>query len=259
METFQGESLRIENLGFRYAGDRENVLSGLNLDLKIGETLCIAGASGMGKSLLLRIIAGLEAPTSGDVYYFGEHLPRSLHVPLEVARRGVELIFQNGALISNLTVRENVSMPLYYHHRGHRDEIEKRASMALDLMRVRAEESKYPHMLSSGVAKRVAIARSWAMDPRLLLMDEPTAGLDNYNRNVLIPLIDNMKAMFNTSLILVTHDLLIAKELGADLCFLSGKKLTPRLKFEEWFNSDLPVAHEMFRNLREFQDNRPLS
>lgn len=259
MDFGQGEALRIENLHFRYAEEKEEVISGLDLLLGRGETLCVAGASGQGKSLLLRLIAGLDRPTSGNLYYFGEHLPNSQHGPLEVAKRGTELIFQNAALISNLTIRENVSMPLYYHHRGTPDEIEKRTNMALDLMRVRSEESKFPHTLSSGGAKRVAIARAWAMDPRLLLMDEPTSGLDNYNRNMLIPLIDNMQAMFKTSLILVTHDLLIARELGADLCFLSGKKLTPRLKFDEWLKSDLPIAHEMFRNLREFQDKAPLS
>ncbi|MBP5247952.1 MAG: ATP-binding cassette domain-containing protein [Fibrobacter sp.] len=253
MDLSQGEALRIENLHFRYAGDDEDVLDGLDLVLGRGETLCIAGASGRGKSLLLRLIAGLDKPASGAFYYFGEHLPLSQHNALEVARRGAELIFQNGALISNLTVRENISMPLYYHHRGTDDEIEHRVNMALDLMRVRDEENKYPHMLSSGLAKRVAIARAWAMDPRLLLMDEPTAGLDNYNRNSLLPLIDNMQALFKTSMILVTHDLLIARELGADLCFLENKRLTQRMKFEEWLTVDLPIAHEMFRNLRDFQ------
>lgn len=256
MDLSQGEALRIEDLHFRYPGDPEEILSGLNLVLGRGEILCIAGASGMGKSLLLRLIAGLEKPVSGDVYYFGEHLPNSLHDPLEVAKRGAELIFQNAALISNLTVRENVSMPLHYHHMGTESEIEHRVDMALDLMRVRDESAKYPFMLSSGVAKRVAIARAWAMDPRLLLMDEPTAGLDNYNRNTLIPLIDNMQAMFKTSLILVSHDLLIARELGADLCFLENKRLSKRQKFEEWLKSDSDVAHGMFRNLRDFQTER---
>lgn len=248
MGTNSGEALRVENVNFRYEGDDSDVLNGLDLTLERGEILCIAGASGQGKSLLLRLIAGLEVPDSGNFYYFGEHLPNSLHTPLEVAKRGVELIFQSGALISNLNVRENISMPLHYHHRGSDEEIEKRVNMALDLMRVREEQEKFPHMLSSGMAKRVAIARAWAMDPRLLLMDEPTAGLDNYNRNTLIPLIDNMQAMFKTSMILVTHDLKIAKELSADLCFLENKKLTNRQKFDAWIQSDSPVAKEMFRN-----------
>lgn len=259
MDLTQGEALRIEDLHFRYPEENMDTLDGLNLVLGRGETLCIAGASGKGKSLLLRLIAGLDKPDSGAFYYFGEHLPISQHTALEVAHRGVELIFQNGALISNLTVRENISVPLYYHHRGTEVEIERRVNMALDLMRVRDEQEKYPHMLSSGVAKRVAIARAWAMDPRLLLMDEPTAGLDNYNRNTLLPLIDNMQALFKTSMILVTHDLLISRELGADLCFLENKRLSKRMKFEEWLASDTPVAHEMFRNLRDFQSDFSLS
>ena len=107
----QGEALRIENLHFRYPGDSEDLIEGLNMQLGRGEILCIAGASGQGKSMLLRLIAGLEMPSDGAIYYFGEYLPASLHSALEVAERGVELIFQNAALISNLNVRDNISMP----------------------------------------------------------------------------------------------------------------------------------------------------
>lgn len=271
------EALRIEDLHFGYADGEsstidnrknilqclglvrfmpsdtsEEILSGLNLTLQRGETLCIAGASGKGKSVLLRIIAGLEQPTKGQFYYFGEHIPNSLHSPLEIAKRGVGFVFQNSALVSNLCVRDNVSVPLYYHRLGSREEIEDRVNMALDLMRVHAEEKKFPHMLSSGMQKRVAIARSWAMDPKLLLMDDPMAGLDNYNRRTLVPLIDNMRAMFKTSIILVTHDLQIARELDCNLCFLEGKKLSQARRFEEWLESEEPFAKEMFRNLHEF-------
>jgi phospholipid/cholesterol/gamma-HCH transport system ATP-binding protein len=230
--------------------DRE-ILAGVNLSLQRGETLCIAGASGQGKSVFLRIIAGLEQPSSGTFYYFGEHLPRERHTPLEVARRGVGLVFQNGALISNLRVRDNVAMPLRYHKMGTLEEIDEKVNMALDLMRVRTEEHKFPHMLSTGMQKRVAIARSWAMDPRLLLMDEPTAGLDNSNRRNLIPLIDNMRTLFKTSIIIVTHDLLIAKELHCNICFLRDKTLTEPHSFDYWLHSEESIAQELFRDLRE--------
>lgn len=230
---------------------KKEVLSGVNLRLRQGETICIGGASGQGKSVFLRIIAGLAKPTSGYIHYFGEHLPIEQHTALEVAKRQVGLVFQNGALISNLKVRDNVALPLRYHGIGNEAEIQEKVNMALDLMRVRSEADLFPHMLSTGMQKRVAIARSWAMDPKLLLMDEPTSGLDNYNRRNLLPLIDNMRKLFKTSIIIVTHDLLIAKELGCSIMFLQNKKLTTPHPFDYWLTSEESIAQELFRDLQD--------
>ena len=133
---------------------------------------------------------------------------------------------------------------------GTEAEIEEKVNMALDFMRVRHEADLFPHMLSTGMQKRVAIARSWAMDPKLLLMDEPTSGLDNYNRRNLLPLIDNMRKLFNTSIIIVTHDLLIAKELECNILFLQNKTLTEPHSFDYWQKSNEPIAEELFRDLQ---------
>ncbi|MCF0224163.1 MAG: ATP-binding cassette domain-containing protein [Fibrobacter sp.] len=221
----------------------------VNLVVRRGETLCISGGSGQGKSALLRIIAGLVRPTRGNLYYFGEYIPPERLTALEIAKRQVGLVFQNGALISNLKIRDNIALPLRYHKFGSNDEIDERVNMAMDLMRVREEQDLFPHMLSVGMQKRVAIARSWAMDPRLLLMDEPTAGLDNYNRRNLLPLIDNMRILFKTTIIIVSHDLLLAKELNCKICFLHNKTLTQPESFDYWLNSNSDISKSLFRDL----------
>lgn len=230
------------------------ILENVNLTLPQGETLCIGGPSGKGKSLFLRILAGLEKPDSGSLHYFGEHIPLEKFSALEIAARQVGFVLQNGALISNLNVRNNVALPLRYHKRGSEAEVNERVNMALDLMRVRGEEDKFPHMLSIGMQKRVAIARAWVMDPRLLLMDEPTAGLDNYNRRNLLPLIDNMRTLFKTSIIIVTHDLVMADELGCNICFLNERTLTKPESFDYWMHSKELFAQQLFRDLHNRGD-----
>lgn len=268
------EALRLENVSLAYNDlvgnmfsqpkavsffmDREEdeqkeLMRNVNLQVKRGETICIGGGSGQGKSALLRIIAGLVRPTRGSIYYFGEYIPPERLTALEVAKRQVGLVFQNGALISNLRVRDNIALPLRYHKMGTEADIDEKVKMAMDLMRVRDEANLFPHQLSVGMQKRVAIARSWAMDPKILLMDEPTAGLDNYNRRNLLPLIDNMRKLFKTTIIIVTHDLLMTRELNCDICFLHRKTLTEPHSFDYWLNSNSEISRELFR---DFNANR---
>lgn len=249
-KSFSYRMTHFEKTGMSKIQVENRVLENVNLKLAAGETLCLGGPSGRGKSLFLRILAGLEKPQTGNLYYFGEHLPREKHTALEIAKRQVGFVLQNGALISNLTVRNNVALPLRYHKRGNEAEIAERVNMALDLMRVRDEEDKFPFMLSIGMQKRVAIARSWVMDPRLLLMDEPTAGLDNYNRRNLLPLIDNMRRLFKTSIVIVTHDLMMAKELDCNISFLNERTFTEPHSFDYWIDSKEMFAQQLFRDLR---------
>ena len=244
-----------ENIKASESNKDNQLIAGANLTLKLGETICIGGPSGKGKSAILRMIAGLARPLKGHIYYFGEYIPSERLDALEVAKRQVGYVLQNAALISNLRVADNIALPLHYHKMGTEDEITKKVNMAMDLMRVRNVASMFPHELSVGMQKRVAIARSWAMDPKLLLMDEPTAGLDNYNRRNLLPLIDNMRTMFKTSIIIVTHDLMIAKELDCNLVFLHQKKLTEPHSFDYWLRSDSEISKDQFRDLQSVSPN----
>ena len=242
------DSLKIENLNYSLEGSP--VLKDVNFSIKQGETICIGGPSGQGKTLFLRLIAGLEKPDSGNLFYFGEHIPREKHNALEIAARQVGFVFQTGALISNISVYNNVALPLRYHRCGSEAEIHEKVTMALDLMRVWDVANAFPHMLSVGVLKRVAIARSWVMDPHLLLLDEPTASLDNYNRRNLLPLIDNMRTLFKTSIIIVTHDLMMANELNCNIVFLHDKTLTEPHSFSYWLASKELFAYQLLRDLK---------
>lgn len=250
-KTVKPSFLNLSGLfGAVFENKKKEIFKNLSFSVNIGETICIAGPSGHGKSVFLKIVAGIVKPQRGDFYYFGEYLPLERFSALEVAERQVGLVFQNGALISNLRVRDNIALPLRYHGRYSESEVKEKVNMAMDLMRVRGEADHFPHTLSVGVKKRVAIARAWAMDPKLLLLDEPTSGLDNYNRNNLLPLIDNMRQLFNTTIVIVTHDLLLAEELNSDLVFLQNQKFTAPKSFNEWLNSEESVPRELFRNIR---------
>ena len=231
-----------------YAVERP-VLKGASLTLQQGEILCIAGASGQGKSSLLRVIAGLDKPSQGEISYFGERMDMDAFNALEVANRGVGFVFQNGALISNLTVGGNIALPLAYHQLGSEEEIQYKVTRALQLMLVEEVRDHFPHTLSLGQKKRVAIARAWAMDPRILLMDEPTSGLDNSNRRNLLPLIENLRELYKTTILIVTHDLLLPRELRCQISFLDQGRLSPPMRFDEMRFSENPLVRDMVQDL----------
>lgn len=228
---------------------KKPILTGASLRIKQGEILCIAGASGQGKSSLLRVLAGLEKPSQGELTYFGESVPLVQHTALNIAQKGVGFVFQNCALISNLKVRDNIALPLRYHQKGSEQDIQEKVQRALQLMMIEDLGNEYPYSLSMGMKKRVAVARAWAMDPRLLLMDEPTAGLDNTNRRNLLPLIENLRELYKTSILIVTHDLLIPKELNCKISFLDHGLLTEPMHFQDMRYTDNDLIRDQVRDL----------
>ena len=230
------ESVSIKNLKFNYAAI--NILNGVNLFLEKGDMVCITGKSGEGKSTLLRVIAGLEKATSGEIVLFGEPVKQSEWTALSMAQKGIGFVFQNDALISDLTVRENITIPLRYHKMGSEKEIKEKVDRALLLMLASSFAEEYPYSLSLGMRKRVAIARSWALNAKVLLLDEPTAGLDKNSRINLLSLVDNLKTLYKTTIIMVVSDLGVARDLNSKISFLIDKKLTEPLYFDEIKNHD---------------------
>jgi phospholipid/cholesterol/gamma-HCH transport system ATP-binding protein len=209
------------------------ILDNVNISLERGEILCISGKSGEGKSSLLRVIAGLEKASEGEISLFGEPVKPSEWTALSMAQKGVGFVFQNSALISDLTVKENIAIPLLYHNMGTHEEIEQKVNRALLLMLASGFANDYPYALSLGMRKRVAVARSWAMDAKILLLDEPTAGLDRNSRINFLSLMNNLRELYKTTIIMVVSDLQVARDINSKISFLMDKKLTTPMYFNE--------------------------
>lgn len=180
----------------------------LDLDVYRGEILGVVGGSGTGKSVLLRSILGLHSPDAGEIRLFGEDelaLPREQRARLQ---RRCGVLFQSNALYSSLTVTENLALPLIEHARLERGEAESLAAVKLVLAGLPAESgARYPSELSGGMAKRAALARALMLDPELLFLDEPTAGLDPISAAAFDRLLRTLGNAFGLTVFLVTHDL----------------------------------------------------
>lgn len=238
------ESIRLRQLCFEYrqpGHPNRLVLDDINLVVEQGEVLCICGFSGHGKSTLLRTIAGLEKPLSGHIFFNG--IESRNHNALKVSQiHHVAFMFQNSALISNLKVFENVALPIRYHHpERHEQDVQETVENLLESMLVAEYAEHYPYTLSVGIQRRVAIARAMALEPRILLLDEPTSGLDAKNRRSLLALIQNQRILHHATIIIVTHDVSITKELNGMICSLHNGQLSTPMTYENFLTS--PETH----------------
>ena len=199
-------AIRVRGLVTRFG--EQVVHDHLDLDVRRGEILGVVGPSGTGKSVLLREIVGLDQPTEGDIEVFG----RSLASLNKAERRSVEerwgVMFQEGALFSSLTVRENVETPFREHTRLPLPLIHELAALKLSMAGLDEESHlKSPAQLSGGMRKRAALARALALDPELLFLDEPTAGLDPVTAGRFDALLKQLAQALDLTVFLVTHDL----------------------------------------------------
>jgi len=198
----------------------QEILRGVSLEVGSGETLVILGASGGGKSVLLRHILGLMRPDSGSVRVDGQEITNLSERELFPVRRKIGMLFQDGALFDSLTVAENVAFPL--RERGLRDEAALRAKVeaALAMVGLRDHLEKMPVHLSGGMRKRVALARAAVTEPLGMLYDEPTSGLDPVASDSINQLIRRLRDRLGVSAIVVTHDLRSAYEVAQRILFL---------------------------------------
>ncbi|WP_443191537.1 ABC transporter ATP-binding protein [Pseudomonas indica] len=203
-----GDEVLIEVRGLVNRFGSQTVHDGLDLDIRRGEILGVVGGSGTGKSVLLRSIVGLRRPNAGSVRVFGENLLALGEEARSRIERRFGVLFQRGALFSSLTVQENIALPLIEHAGLGRDDAEHLALLKIALTGLPASAAeKYPDALSGGMIKRAALARALALDPEVLFLDEPTAGLDPIGAAAFDRLILTLRDALGLSVFLVTHDL----------------------------------------------------
>jgi phospholipid/cholesterol/gamma-HCH transport system ATP-binding protein len=250
----EGETpvIRIRGLRNAFGEEGQQVIhQNLDLDVKRGEILGVVGGSGTGKSVLMRSIIGLQTPESGEVEVLGENMIGRDEDEAKNIRRRWGILFQNGALFSTLTVAENVEVPLReYFHLTPRlmDEI---ASYKIAMSGLPADAGpKYPSELSGGMVKRAGLARALALDPELLFLDEPTAGLDPIAAQNFDELILTLRDNLELTVFLITHDLDTLYAICDRVAVLADKKVVACGTIEQLLALDHPWIQEYFNGPR---------
>ena len=223
------------------------VLDGLNLEVPEGRITAIIGPSGGGKSVLLKHMIGLLRPDSGQVIVDGEDIARMGRRQLNRVREKFGMLFQSAALFDSLTVFENVAFPLEEKTRLSRDEIRVRVHQALEHVGLKGIDDKFPDELSGGMKKRVGLARAVMLNPRIILFDEPTTGLDPIICKAIHKLIQDIHARFGFTAVVLTHELPAIFELCHYVAMLFEGKILAAGTPEEIQHSPDPRVQQFIR------------
>ena len=240
--------ISVQDVVVRYG--EHTVLDSVNLDVYAGETMVILGGSGDGKSTLLRHIEALEKPTSGRIFIKGVDITSCSRAELRELRRAMGISFQSAAMFNSMTVGDNVALPLREHTKLAEPTIRLMTRMKLSQVGLDEVEDLFPSQLSGGMRKRASVARALAMDPEILLFDEPSAGLDPIIAAGIDELILHLKRAFKMTIVVVTHELQSAFLIADRICMLHGGKMIAVGEKEEIRNSQQA-------RIRQFLDRVP--
>jgi phospholipid/cholesterol/gamma-HCH transport system ATP-binding protein len=239
----------ISNLTTRMGG--HVIHRDLDLRLERGNILALVGGSGSGKTTLLRTLIGLQRPVQGEVRLFGVSLASASPVDLQQVRRRLGALFQGGALFSALRIFDNIALPLRELHRLDEAMIRDLVMLKLHLVELDPHVAeKAPSQLSGGMVKRAALARALALDPELLVLDEPTAGLDPDRAKSFVRLIKTLSAELNLTVFMVTHDLDTLTTLATRVAVLAEQRVIAHGPLEEVLRVDHPFIERFFGSNR---------
>lgn len=231
----------LKDVEFSYAPEERTILSGLNMHFRKGQVTAVMGGSGCGKTTVLRLLGGQVLANSGQVIFDGQDIGKLDHQGLIQARRKMGMLFQFGALFTDMSVFENVAFPLREHTLLDESMIQDLVMIKLNAVGLRNARDLMPSQISGGMARRVALARSIALDPPLIMYDEPFAGLDPIALGITAHLIKEMNTALGATSILVTHDIPETFAIADYVYFIANGKIAA-----EGTPSDLKASQDPF-------------
>ena len=233
----------------RYAIGGRSIFDGLDLTARRGQITAVMGPSGTGKTTLLRLLMGAIRPDAGQITVFGEEVELLRRPALYSLRRRIGMLFQNGALMSDLSVFENVAFPLRAHTRLPEPLLRRLVLMKLQAVGLRGAAQMATGTLSGGMARRVALARAIVMDPELLIYDEPFVGLDPISLGVILRLIETLNATLGITSIVVTHDVEEISRIAHQSYLLAGGRAVAAGTPAELRATAAPAVHQFMKGL----------
>ena len=233
--------------GLRKSFGRQRVLDGIGFTVRRGETIAILGRSGTGKSVLLKLLVGLQHPDSGSVQIGGQEITGLALDELNAVRKKIGFLFQQAALYDSLTVGENVAFPLNRHASLSAQDERQKVRDLLSNVGMENEMGKMPSELSGGMQKRVGLARALALDPEILLFDEPTSGLDPITAGEIGDLISRLKEERETASVVVTHDIRAANSFSDRFLMIHEGHIVGEGTYQELHDSREPFVMEFLK------------
>src|SRR5580698_5909611 len=230
--------------GLRKSFGEQQVLKGIDLTVEKGEILAVLGKSGTGKSVLLKLLIGLQKPDSGSISIRGQETTNLEMDQLNEMRKKVGFLFQEGALYDSLTIAENVAFPLRRHTKMSDSERNEKVRALLSSVGLDKDLDKMPGSISGGMRKRVGLARALALDPEIILFDEPTAGLDPITAADIGRLIEKLRKERNVTSIVVTHDMHAAHHFSDRIVMLKEGNILISGSFEDLEKSKDPFVSQ---------------
>jgi phospholipid/cholesterol/gamma-HCH transport system ATP-binding protein len=240
----------VEMRGVTFAYDSRRVYDGIDLDIPRGKITAIMGQSGTGKTTLLRLIGGQWRPQAGSISFDGTDILKIDRRALFDLRKRMGMLFQNGALLTDLTVYENVAFPLRAHTRLPESMINDVVLMKLEAVGLRGAHEMYPEQLSGGMARRVALARAIALDPDMIMYDEPFTGQDPISMGVLCRLIRGLNDALGLTSIIVSHDVGEVMSIADYVYVIGDGKVLDRGTAEE-------IRHSSSERVQQFLQGKP--